>query len=83
MKYYTFKRESNNFDDILSDNNIKPAIRTKISWVNHIMLGFSDNLKNENIFGYIVLKYGENIINPIEKDFTPIPNIDYIPIQRR
>lgn len=81
MKYYTFKRESNNFDDILSDTNVKTAIRTKIRWLNHLILGFSDSDQNQNIFGYIVLKYGENIVNPIETDFTPVPNKDYIPIK--
>lgn len=81
MKYYTFKRESNNFDDILSDISIKPAIRLKIRWKNYLMLGFTENNKNENIFGYIVLKYGEHISNPINRDYTPIPNVDYLPVR--
>lgn len=79
MKYYTFKRESDNFDDILKDSNIKFSIKTKIRWRQYLMIGLSENSKSENVFGYIVLKYGENIVNPIEKDYTPIPNVDYIP----
>jgi hypothetical protein len=83
MKFYTFKRESNNFDDLLNDSSIKSAIKTKIIWVNHVMLGFSEDSKNENLFGYIVLKYGEYIVNLTEKDYTPKPNIDYFPIRKQ
>lgn len=79
MKYYTFKKESNDFSDLLSDPSIKNAIKTKISWLKHIMIGFDDSKETENIFGYLVLKYGDNIVNVIEKDYTPKPNIDYIP----
>ncbi len=79
MKYYTFKRESNDFSDILSDPSIKNTIRTKISWLNHLMVGFTENKESDNIFGYIVLKYGDYMINPFDKDYTPKPNIDYIP----
>lgn len=79
MKYYTFYRESNNFTDILTDANIKRSVKTKMSWLNHLLLGFSEEKNNENIFGYVVLKYGEDITNLVEKDYTPIPNVDYIP----
>lgn len=79
MKYYTFYRESNNFTDILTDANIKRSVKTKMSWLNHLLLGFSEEKNNENIFGYVVLKYGEDITNLVEKDYTPMPNIDYIP----
>lgn len=78
MKYYTFKNEANDFEDILNDISIKSAIKLKIKWTNHLILGFTENAKNENIFGYIVLKYGDYIFNPI-KDYTPIPNVDYKP----
>lgn len=83
MKYYTFFSENNKFDELLDDTNIKPFIKTKIKWKNHLMLGLSENKdKSENIFGYIVLRYGDNIVNPFAKDYTPIPNVDYIPIRR-
>ena len=82
MKYYTFKRESDNFDDILTDINIKSAIKTRMRWKYYLLIGLTENDdKHKNIFGYIVLKYGENIVNPIERDFTPIPNVDYVPIR--
>lgn len=82
MKYYTFYRESNSFDDILFDSSVKPLIKTKIRWSNYLMLGFSDVIKHQNIFGYIVLKYGDSIVNPFEKDFSPVPFKDYIPVQK-
>jgi hypothetical protein len=78
MKYYTFYRESNDFTDILKDPSIKSCIATKIKWKNHLMIGLHYDA-SENIYGYIVLKYGEEIVNPVVKDYTPRPNIDYIP----
>ena len=32
MKYYTFYRENNNFDDIEKDNIVKKFADTKIKW---------------------------------------------------
>lgn len=78
MKYYTFKRESNDFSDLLNDISVKKYITTKISWRNHLMIGVSDRA-NDSVLGYIVLKYGDEIINNFTKDFSPIPNVDYIP----
>lgn len=78
MKYYTFKRESNKFDDILKDPVIAKLIKTKISWKYHLMIGLSQKT-NDSDLGYIVLKYGEDMFNPVNKDFTPVPNVDYIP----
>jgi len=79
MKYYTFQRELNNFDDILTDVAIKKHIKTKLKWKNHLMIGL-DEKTGESVFGYIVLKYGEDIVNLI-KDFTPVPNVDYKPMK--
>lgn len=78
MKYYTFKRESNDFKDILNDATLKANTKTKIKWVNHLMIGLSEKTE-DNVLAYIVLKYGEDITNPINKDYTPIPNVDYVP----
>lgn len=80
MKYFTFKRDFNNFDDILKDPPIKKFIKYKIRWSKHLMLGFSDD--DESAHGYLVLKYGEELINPINRDFTPVPNVDYVPKRR-
>lgn len=77
MKYYTFRRSSNDFKDILTDNAIKKQIRTKILWFNHLLIGLDDD--NENLFGYIVLKYGDDIAPIVEKDYTPVIYKEYYP----
>ena len=78
MKYYTFKRESNDFADILKDTVLKKHVRTKVTWNSYLMIGLSYKTKDD-ILGYIVLKYGEDIVNPVQRDYKPIPNIDYVP----
>ncbi len=83
MKYYTFYKENNDFSEILSDPTIKSAFRTKIRWSNYLLLGFSEDKKSENLFGYLILKYGELIKDPINKDYTPIPNVDYQPVKSK
>lgn len=77
MKYYTFSRESNNFDDILKDNNIKKHIYVKLSWLNHLYLGINDT--DERILSYLELKYGDDIRQKNYTDRTPIPYKDYMP----
>lgn len=79
-KYYTFYRENNNFDDILTDQNIKKVIHTKTSWYQHLMIGIMED-GNEGTFSYITLKYGDDMKKPDVIDRTPIPGIDYIPKQ--
>jgi hypothetical protein len=81
MKYYTFYRESNNFDDILSDNSVKKIIDTKIKWHQHLMIGINKE-GNEQNFSLITLKYGEDMINNLTKDFTPVAGVDYMPKKR-
>ena len=75
MKYLIFKGESNDFTEILSDNVIKTRIKTKIKWESHLMIGFSDI--KDSIYGYIVLKYGDCIVDDIIVDFSPKLGIDY------
>ena len=81
MKYYTFFRENNNFDDILSDNSVKKIIATKIKWHQHLMIGIHKE-GNEQNFSLITLKYGEDMINNLTKDFTPVAGVDYMPKKR-
>jgi hypothetical protein len=85
MKYYTFERESNNFDDILKDPGIKSSIYTKISWRNHLMIGLYEygDQKIDKLSSYIVLKYGDDIRTRLTKDYTPIMDVDYIPKGRK
>jgi hypothetical protein len=78
MKYYTFYRENNVFDDILSDITIKKIVRTKISWLNYLMVGIEDE---DKIASYITLKFGDSIRTDLVKDFSPIPFKDYTPIR--
>jgi hypothetical protein len=82
MKYYTFYRESNDFTDILNDTSIKSKIDMKISWKNHLIIGLPYDISDQ-VLGYLVLKYGEDITNLTAKDYTPIPNIDYVPIRSK
>lgn len=77
MKYYTFYRESNVFDDIVKDSILKPIIDTKTRWTNHLMLGIND--KSEGTLSYMTLKYGDDIVQNAHKDFTPVVGVDYVP----
>lgn len=78
MKYYIFYDEKSDFSELLNDHNLKKLLRLKIMWKQHLMLG-SDNHDNE-LESYIILKYGDNLVNSrhLFKDRTPIPNVDYI-----
>lgn len=81
MKYYTFYRENNNFDDILSDNIVKKFAQTKIKWYQYFMIGMHKDGNDQN-FSMLTLKYGEDMVNNLTKDFTPIPGVDYTPKKR-
>jgi hypothetical protein len=74
MKYITFYREHNNFDDIKKDPNLIKKIHEKIQWENYLTIGISDD---DKIFSYITLKFGDDIRTNLVKDYSPIPNIDY------
>jgi len=80
MKYYIFKRQSRNFEDILKDVNIKKYIDIKTQWVEHLMVGLNDNA-GDKICSYIVLKYGDDITQEedIIKSRAPILGKDYLP----
>jgi len=86
IKYFTFYRENNKFDDILKDNNIKKVIHLKIKWYQHLMIGIGEN-GNDRHFSYITLKYGDDMKKldykdmkkPQYKDLTPIKGVDYSP----
>lgn len=79
MKYYIFKRENNKFEDILKDNVIKPAIRHKISFKDHLILGFAN--EEDKIMSYMTIKYGDDMTSftDIAPDRSPIMGKDYIP----
>lgn len=78
MKYYNFYRESDDFADILSDINIKKYIKTKIRWKQHLTFSIPTQYES-HLRSYITLKYGDEMINDVVRDFSPIPDVDYIP----
>ena len=83
MKYYTFYRESNKFDDILNDINLKKVVKHKCKWTNYLMIGIDNYQKDvDKIFSYITLKYGDEIRNSLTKDYRPKPNSEYIPLRK-
>jgi hypothetical protein len=81
MKSFVFKRESKNFDDILSDKNINRHICTTISFLDHLILELREGKSVDKVSSYIVLKYGDDLVhfNDIVKDRTPVPYVDYLP----
>lgn len=78
MKFYNFYRENNNFTDILSDANVKKAVDTKIQWYQHLVIGIREK-GNDKTFSYLTLMYGEDMVNELSKDYTPVPGVDYMP----
>lgn len=78
MDYYVFERDSDDFTDILKDRTIKRAIKTKLSWPNHLLIKLSHQ-KDSKLKSYIFLKYGDEMIKEVCKDFSPVPYKDYIP----
>jgi hypothetical protein len=79
MKYYTFHRENNDFEDILKDNNIKKKFDIILRWKNHLQIGIDDNKENEKISSFIMLRYGDDLIDKMCEDYSPISGVDYQP----
>jgi hypothetical protein len=80
MKYYTFYRENNQFTDIENDPVVKRFADTKIRWYQHYMIGISTYIKDsDQYFSILTLKYGEDMIQSVCKDYSPVPGVDYVP----
>jgi hypothetical protein len=82
MQYLIFRRENNKFDDILKDTAVKKVYKTKIQYHDHLILGLDEDLKDtDKTLSYIILKYGDHIVNisDIITDRAPVPYKDYIP----
>jgi hypothetical protein len=78
MKYYNFHRENNKFDDILKDPAVMKAVDFKLQWYQYLIIGIrSEN--NDKTFSYITLMYGEDMVNELSKDYTPVAGVDYMP----
>jgi hypothetical protein len=76
MKKVMFRRESNNFDDILSDPVLKKYLKFKIRFLHGLIIEVPEESK---ILSYIELKHGDDIEDNIVPDRSPIMNVDYIP----
>ena len=85
MKNFLFKRESNDFTDILTDANIKKQIKCEITFLNHLILGIAQNKETAKVTSYLMLKYGEDMIDfkHLIPDRTPIPLVDYVPERKK
>lgn len=84
MKSFVFKRENNDFTDILSDANIKKQVCATITFKDHLILGIQEDKELDKVSSYILLKYGEELIDfkNIVRDRTPVPYVDYKPKKR-
>jgi hypothetical protein len=84
MKKILFHRESNDFTDILTDVTLKKHIKTKVHFLGHLIIGFSDNDDADKIIAYAMIKFGDDAIDfhHIIPDRSPIPNKDYVPIRK-
>lgn len=80
MKHFTFYSETNDFTEILNDPTLKKHIHLKFTWHQHLTIGF--NKLSDSIEGYVMLKFGESIRSLTDKDYTPIPGVDYKPVRR-
>ena len=78
MKQYIFYRESNNFEDILTDKVIKKYIDIVMTWKNYLLIGIRFG-NVDKVAIHITLKYGDELRDRLSKDYTPVPNVDYTP----
>ena len=80
MKKFMFKRESNDFKDILNDKNVKQYIKTKITFYQHLIIQVEE--KNvSKVEAYILLMYGDEFqnFNKLIPDRSPVMYKDYWP----
>ena len=84
MKFLTFARENNNFDDILRDSSLSKKYKTKLQYEGNLILGFSEDKQFGKVLSYIMLKYGDDMqdFHSIVPDRTPVPNVDYVPVRK-
>ena len=82
MRTYVFKRESNNFDDILKDKNVKKYVVEQYHFTNYLILRVQDK---PEVLAYLLLMFGEEIVRmkDIVPDRTPIINVDYVPKSKK
>lgn len=84
MNYYIFKKEDDDFSEMLDDKTLKPLLGFKIKFSQHLILGSYDDI-NEKLSSYITLKYGDMMVNKCDMfiDYSPKMHIDYKPDNKR
>lgn len=84
MKYYIFKKEDNDFSEMLNDKTLKPLLGFKMKFSQHLILGSYDDV-NETLSSYITLKYGDMMVSKTDMfiDNKPKMHVDYIPDPKR
>ena len=82
MKTFIFKRENDNFDDVLKDKNIKKYIVEKYKFAEHLIIRVEDT---PEALAYITLMFSEELVSMqnLVPDRTPKPNIDYVPERKK
>ena len=78
MKTFVFQRESNNFDDVLKDKNIKKYIVETYKFAEHLIIRVENT---PEALAYITLMFSEELVSmkDLVPDRTPKPNVDYTP----
>lgn len=84
MNYYIFKKDDDDFSELLKDKILKPLLRFKIKFRHHLILGSNDQI-DEKLSSYITLKYGDMMVNKYDMfvDRSPKINVDYTPDRKR
>jgi len=82
MKTFVFKRENNNFDDVLGDKNIKKYVVEKYQFDEHLIIRVEDT---PEALAYITLMFCDEMISmkDLVPDRTPIIDVDYTPKNRK
>lgn len=80
-KFYCFRGDKEDLNDIVKDINIKKYIETKIFWGEYVLIGFNYKFLEEHA-SYLVIKYGDLIINEtaLFGDRSPVLYKDYGPL---
>lgn len=78
---FIFKRENNDFSEILDDPFLKNKFTHKVRWEGHLMLGKVHGDIDPNLESYVNLKYGELLSNykSVFPDLSPVMYKDYNP----
>ncbi len=75
MKYFTFKGNKSELDEILQDSIIRKKIRTTLLSQTHLIIGLDIDKQTES---YIVIKFGDYMAD-LCKDRSPVMFKDYTP----